>query len=146
MNAINGYHSAMGNLCHQFLQYFILHQLWKVPFSVTFITMCWSRQYVFNLVRHPTPEKTNFNFLFTSGIRTWDPYQNPDRTHALNCSAMAPLVHKKSYNTKKFKFMLLIFINSYFVWVEVMERIWKHVWILFFLFPLAYSRGLGPLW
>ena len=79
-----------------------------------FITMCWSRQYVFNLVRHPTPEKTNFNFLFTSGIRTWDPYQNPDRTHALNCSAMAPLVHKKSYNTKKSKFYVAYFYQLIF--------------------------------
>ena len=56
--------------------------------------MCRSRQYDFNLVRHPTPEKQIFSFLFRKkrpqvGFEPRTPTPNPEQSHALARLAMA---------------------------------------------------------
>ena len=55
--------------------------------------MCRSRQYDFNLVRHPTPEKQIFvrKKRPQEGIKFRTPTTIPERTHALDRSAMSTL-------------------------------------------------------
>ena len=70
-----------------------------MPLMVTirawvFITICWRRQYDFNLVHHQTPEKWFFSYSekkhHQAGFEPGTPTMNPEHTHALDHSAMAP--------------------------------------------------------
>ena len=71
-----------------------------MPLMVTiqqwvFITTCRSRQYDFNLVHHPTPEKQIFSYseknVLSRDLNPGPQPQNPEYTHTLDRSAMAPL-------------------------------------------------------
>ena len=62
-----------------------------MPLMVTiqpwvFITTCWSRQYDFNLVHHPTPEKRIISFseknVHQVGFEPGTPTTNPERTRS----------------------------------------------------------------
>ena len=73
-----------------------------MPLMVTiqpwvFVTTCWSSQYDFNLVHHPTPQKIFFSYSekthLQAGFEPRTLTTNPEHTHALDRSAMAPLVN-----------------------------------------------------
>ena len=79
-----------------------------------FITTCWSRQYDFNLVCHPTP-KIQFFFLFRkkcpqAGFKPKTPTTNPKRTHNLDAlvyfytTVIAPLWKSNLTNDPYFWF------------------------------------------
>ena len=61
-----------------------------------FIATCWSKQYGFNLVHHSTTTPETQIFLIQkkmspAGFEPWTRSTNPERTIALDRSAMAPL-------------------------------------------------------
>ena len=121
-----------------------------------FITTCWSRQYDFNLVHHPTPEK-QFFFLFTkkrpqAGFEPRTSTTNPEHTHALDRSAIygcAPSQVKLSL--KK----LVLFDVDYPIsrqmsmQIEMIHTIFSKQWSeppLVLMIPLRAKRVGGVFW
>ena len=67
--------SNLANLGSKWIWNVLAINLFTNIFPWVFITMCWSRQYDFNLVHHPTP-KNEFSYSekkSPGGIRTQDP-------------------------------------------------------------------------